>query len=86
MRGLGATRAETGSESGDQCHLRQGWLPLAFFGCQEVGAGWGHLFSFYLHPSFPVQEATTQSVLIEVRAWEEHGEDGLTLHFYTGDP
>lgn len=90
MRGLGATGAETGSESGDQCHLWQGQLPLAFFGChsalgtklrQEVGARWRAVF--YLHPSYPSQEAATQSVLI--KAQEECG-DGLTLHFYPGDP
>lgn len=35
---------------------------------QEVGAGWGNLFYFYLRPSFPFQEATTYLVLIKVRA------------------
>lgn len=89
MRGLGAMRAETGSGSGDQCHLQQGQLPLAFFGChsalgtklrQEVGAGWRALF-YYLQPGFPFQEAVAQTVLTKVSAQKERGGDGLTCTF-----
>lgn len=32
----GATGAETGAGAGDQCHLQQGGLPLAFFGCHSA--------------------------------------------------
>lgn len=96
VRGLGATRAETGSEA-DQCHLWQAsflsllWLsPRSGDKAQAGGRSrvvWGNLFYVSLYPSFPFQEATPQSVLTKVGAWEDRRrEDGLTLRSYTGDP
>lgn len=55
------------------------WLSLALETKlrQEVGAGWGNLFYFYLHPSFPFQEAnhTVSSIRSEPgkngRSWPD---------------
>lgn len=62
------------------------WLSLALGTKlrQEVGAGSGIFSISICIPVSPSKKQPHSRVLIKVRAWEERGKDGLTLHFYPG--